>query len=127
MTANGNLSHAGSKTPANPGLLGKPLRRQIVGIASGRRLADLDQTFFDAAFEIGIDKTESDAEFSSQEPLRLRAVLFDSIQQAQQDPGILRAFFARSGHGKGPADQPYYSVQLMNVKPRSMHEHNLSR
>ena len=43
-------------------LLGKAFRRQVVSIAIGGYLADLDQALFGATFEIAIDQPQGNAE-----------------------------------------------------------------
>ena len=72
-----------------PRLLGKALRGEIVDVAPRRRLVGLEQAFLDAALEVGVDEPERDPEFGREPALRLAAVPFDGIEQAQHDPGVV--------------------------------------
>ena len=76
------------------GLLRKSLRRQIVDIAAGRGLADLDEPLLHAALEVGVDEPERDAKLGPETPLRLAAVALDRAEQAEHDAGIVRPLVA---------------------------------
>src|SRR5262245_22439911 len=51
----------GQIVDGQPRLFRKALRREVVGISARRRSAYLDQAFFDAALQVGVDKAERDA------------------------------------------------------------------
>ena len=72
-----------------PRLLGEALRGEIVDVAAGRRLVGLEQAFLDATLEVGVDEPERDPELGCEPALRLAAVAFDGIEQAQHDPGVV--------------------------------------
>ena len=72
-----------------PGFLGKALRRQVIGIAPGRGIMDLDEALLDAAFEVGVDEAERDAEFRGNSALRTRTVRLHRTQQAENNALVL--------------------------------------
>ena len=75
------------------------MRRQIIGIAPRRRLADLQQALFDAALEVGVDQAERDAEIGGELALRLGAVALDRLEEPEHDPGVVGFLVARRlGH-----------------------------
>src|SRR5262249_3787022 len=81
-----------------PGLLGEPVRRQVIGVAPRRRLRDLDQPLGDAALEVGVDETERDSDLGGEPALRLSLAALDRLEQLQHDPGLLgvgRFWYAR--------------------------------
>ena len=71
-----------------PGLFGKPLGGEVIGVAVGRDLADLDPALFDAAFEIGVGEAERDAQLVRGGALGDAAVFMNRIEQAQGDLGL---------------------------------------
>ena len=66
----------GERLNGQPGLLGKTLRRQVIGVAPRRRILDLDEALLDAALQVRVNKTERDAEFGRNSPLRTRTSRF---------------------------------------------------
>src|SRR6185437_14118883 len=66
-------------------LLGKSLRRQVIGVAPRWRALHLDQPLLDAPLEIGIDKTKRDPEIGSNTALRLRTII-QRVEQTENDP-----------------------------------------
>src|SRR5262249_19586156 len=86
---------AGQIFDGQPRFLGKAVRGQIIGIAARWSLADLQQAFFDAAFEVGVNESERDAEIGRKLALRLRAAALDRFEKAKHDPGIFGVFAAR--------------------------------
>src|SRR5262249_16952580 len=75
--------------------LGETVRRQIIGVAPRRDLPDLKQALFDAAFEVGVDEAERDAEVGGKLTLRLSTMSLHGFQGAEHDPGIVRFVGAR--------------------------------
>ena len=71
------------------GFLGKTLRRQVIGIASRRCVAHLDQALLNAALEVGVYKTKSDAKLGGHVALRARAITLHRTQQAKNDAFVL--------------------------------------
>jgi hypothetical protein len=72
-----------------PGLLREPARRQIVGVAPRRCLADLDQALAYRAPEIGIGQSQRDPQALREAALRLLAVRLDRDEQVEGGAGIL--------------------------------------
>ena len=66
-----------------PRLLGEALRRQIIEIAVGRDLLDLDQALAHAALQIRVGETQRDAEFARDRSLRQLRVLLDRIEDTE--------------------------------------------
>jgi len=103
-----------------PGLFGEAVRRQIIGVAPRRRLADLDEPLLDAALEVGVDEPEGDTEFGSQTPLRLAAVALDRLEQTQHDALVVLVrplVLGNTRHLPPTRQRPSYYVHAMNVKP----------
>ena len=73
-----------------PRFLSKALRREVIGVAARRRLADLDESLLDAASKVGVDEAKRDAEILGNAALRLGAVI-DRIKQIEDDPLVLAA------------------------------------
>ena len=92
------IKRNGEKIGRDPALFGKPFRRQVIGIAVGRRLADLDIALLDAALQIGVRQPQRDAELARQRALRDRAVLLHRVQQPEGD--LVLAGQPRSGPGR---------------------------
>ena len=94
----------------------KPCGRQVIGVTPRRRLADLDQPLLDAAFEIGVDEPERDAELGRQAALRLAAVALDQLSS----PSMMRwlssfcAVLVMRPHGH--RSSAFYDVRRVNVK-----------
>ena len=70
-------------------LFGKPLGREVVGVAVCRRLADLDQTLFDATFQIRIRQPERDSQVLSDGTLGDALILVNGVQDAKSDLGFV--------------------------------------
>ena len=65
--------------------LAKAIGRDVVNITIGGRFANLDPSLADAPFDIGIDKSKSNASVAGQVSLACLAILLDGIQQLQSD------------------------------------------
>ena len=68
---------------------GEALRREVVSIAVGGGLADLDQAFLGAALEIGIRQSQRDAELLRDLPLCDAFVLVHGVQNPEGDLGFI--------------------------------------
>ena len=88
---------------SEPALLGKTLRRQVIGIAIERHLPDLDETLADTAAQIAVGEPERDAEIAGELALGDRAVTLDRGQKTQHDLRIA-SFLARLRHDSEPPD-----------------------
>ena len=66
-------------------LLGKPLGREIIGVATGGRLTDLDVTLAHAALHVAVSKSERDAEITRNAALSNRRVLLYHPKYSEND------------------------------------------
>ncbi len=71
-----------------PALFGEALGGQVIGVAVGRHLLDLDPALPHATLEIGVGQAQRDAELVGERPLRQRGVLLDRREDAEGDPGL---------------------------------------
>ena len=123
-----------------PRLFGHAARRQIIGVAPGRHLPDLDETLAEASIEIGVDQPERDAELARDRALRHGRIALDRIQHAEHD-GVVGRLAPRDPHlgswQPPPTDRPAaitaadvhaantnatwnpYRVRGVNVNPKS--------
>ena len=67
------------------GFLGEAMRGQIIHVASGGGVRDLDEPLLDASPEVGVDQPERDTKLGSQSPLRLPAIALDRVEEAEHD------------------------------------------
>jgi hypothetical protein len=61
------------------------LRRQVIDIAAGRGVADLDEPLLHTALEVGVDEAERYAKLGPEPPLRLAAIAFDRAEEPEHD------------------------------------------
>jgi len=85
-----------------PGFLRKPLRREVIGIAARRRVLNLDEAFFHAALEVGVDKAERDAEVGGDPALRPVAIVLYGVEQPENDALVLTLGIQQLVHGDCP-------------------------
>ena len=69
-------------------LFGEARGRQVIGVAIGGNLGDLDQPLLDAALEVGVGEAERDAEIAGDRALGERAVFLNRIEEPERDRGL---------------------------------------
>src|SRR5215470_9697153 len=102
--------------------LGKSARRQVIGIAPGRYLADLDQPFAHAALQISVGKAKRYSELVRHCALGDVTVTLDHVKNTENDLVLGRfaplALYADGRHRPPLWLPPTPDVHAMNVPAR---------